>query len=169
MKKILSVLLISILLVTLTACGSEEKVKESDSNKNDAGAMTQEDINDRIYDSAMELTSIWNDYVTNIRDYAATGKDSIGQELDIEFLIENFKIDYAKLSDTKEFVNSLDSEHEQFKNAYNKAMEQLDIIYNSAITETPKPNEELSYNQNIELFKQYFDVVYNYAIELAFE
>lgn len=165
MKKYLSLLLVVIMVVTLTACGSNKKESNETNSNKDASSMTEEDINTEIYRSAMTLTSIWNDYIVNIRDYSEKGTDSIGQEVDIEFLIDNFKESYAKLEETKNFVNSLDSKHDKFKNAFNKSMEQLDIIYKGATSELPKANEKLSYRNNIDLFKQYFDVVYEYALD----
>lgn len=163
MKKYLGILFIAIIVIGLTACSSDKKENSGNNSNQNSNTTTEEDINSKIYNSGMALTSIWNDYITNIRDYSETGVNSIGQEIDIEFLINNFKDDYAKLEDTKKFVNSLDSKHDKFKNAFNKAIEQLDIIYKGATTELPKANVKLPYRSNIDLFKQYHDVVYEYA------
>lgn len=163
MKKYLGILFIAIIVIGLTACSSDKKENSGNNSNQNSNTTTEEDNNAKIYKAGMTLTSIWNDYIVNIRDYSETGVDSIGQVIDIEFLINNFKDDYAKLEDTKKFVNSLDSKHDKFKNAFNKAIEQLDIIYKGATTELPKANVKLPYRSNIDLFKQYHDVVYEYA------
>ncbi len=161
MKKICTILFSLLLIFNFTACGTskgEEKEKEP--------ALTKEEINSKIYNSAMELTTIWNEYITNIRDYAQMGTSNTGEALDIEFLLDNFKTDYQQVKKTEEFINTLPEEHETYQKAYLKAMEQLDIIYQEATTNPPKKEEKLSYQENIELFHQYFNTLYEYAIDL---
>ncbi len=161
MKKILSVLLILLTVVTITGCGKENK--ESENNKQNSSEMSKEEITEKIYSVNNDLTSFWNNVVIEVRYYAETGKNSIGEASDIDFIVSNMDKYYTKCVDNKKFIDSLSNDYSNIINSYDKAMEQAKIIYDNIKKETPKANSKLSYKENIELFHQYQDKFYELA------
>ena len=134
MKKLLCTLVALTCVINLTACGSSS---DSSSNLESTSAATSkadevdEDIN--LSSICSWVTSkIWNDGFCDICHYVESGKDAIGQEMDIEFTIDNLKIAYAKKDAYNDYIQSLDDsipEQAQLINAWNKMNEQIDILY----------------------------------------
>ena len=161
MKKRFKVLLFVLFFaLVLTGCGD----KEEGSKK--SKTMTREDIVDELHTVNNEITELWNEVICNVSWYSRTGTDSVGDELDIEFLIEHMDRYFNKVRDRKEFINGLSEEYNDIKDAYNKLLEQANIIYDELKKETPKPNVELSYRENISLFTQYQDYLWDVIMDL---
>ena len=165
MKKLTIFCILLVLCITLIGCDNKSNEKNNEQHDSES---TMKDVNLELYNTSLYLTGLWNDYITNIRDYAETGKSSIGQELDINFLIENFKLDFKKIDGYETFMNELNDDYSNLKTSFNMALEQLKIIYNESVSTIPIANKVLSYKSNIELFNQYFMSFYNDVIDLYF-
>lgn len=164
-NKIIFAFFIILSIYVLTGCGSKNS-SNSFSNididedgeeyiENDPSKMTKEEIESRLISISNDLTDLWNDVICEISWYSKTGKSSTGKTLDIDFVVNNSKKYYDQVIKDKEFIDKLGDDYSDIKEAYDKAVEQATIIYDNIQKETPKPNEQLSYMDNIDLFNQY--------------
>lgn len=179
MKKLLCTLVALTCAINLAACGSNS---DSSSKSEASTASTSTFVSSEATSKADEVeedidlpticnwatSKIWNDGFCNIYHYVESGKDSIGQEMDIEFTVYNLKIAYEKKDAYNDYIQSLDDsvpEQAQLINAWNKMSEQIDILYEKVTTEPPRPADK-TYEFKYSLFKQYFDTFYSLCFEI---
>ena len=108
---------------------------------------------------------IWNDGIFTVKMYSERGTNSIGQQIDIDFCIENLKLAYSKKDEYNEVIHALDDsipEQNQLIVSWDKAIEQADILIDKITTETPMPQDE-SYVLETDLFFQYYDSFRDYC------
>ena len=181
MKKLLCTLVALTCVLNLTACGSSSDSSSNletttasaiaSSESTSAATSKVDEVDEDINLSSIcswVTSKIWNDGFCNIYHYVESGKDAIGQEMDIEFTIDNLKIAYAKKDAYNDYIQSLDDsipEQAQLINAWNKMNEQIDILYKKVTTELPRPADK-TYEFKYSLFKQYFDTFYDLCFEI---
>ena len=150
MKKYLMII-VSILLVAFlfSACGKSTDSSKSKETKKQESKMSLSEVKS-------DATKLWNEVICEVSWYSGNGTSSTGKALDIDFVIENMDKYYNKLKDDKEYIDSLGDEYSDIKSAFEKMLDKATIICDHLRTETPKPNEELSYRDEIDLFHQYY-------------
>ena len=158
MKKFFTIVLVCSLLFLLAGCNKDEV--ESNNVPNE---LSEEEITYRLQEIANDLTDVWNNVINEVKWYAEDGTNSVGEELDIEFLIDRMDVYYDKIKEDKKFIDQLSDDYSNFKDSFNKAYEQAIKIYDEIKQETPVANSELSYLSDIELFSQYYMAFYNDA------
>lgn len=121
----------------------------------------------KLQDISNDVTKLWNEVFVEARDYAKTGKSSTGDPLDIDFVIANMDKYYNKVTEDKEYMDSLGDEYSDIKLAFDKLYDKATIIYNNLKEETPVANQPLSYADEIDLFQQYHTYFYDAVNELA--
>lgn len=162
MKKLLCTLTALTCIVSVTACGSSSSSSESvttqATTQAEATTPTEIDITlSSVY--GWVVGEMWNDGLCDISWYVENGTNSVGGELDIDFLLDNLKYSYEKKPKYDEYMKSLDTSignQAQLVNAWNKLSEQIDILYSKVSAEKPRPKDD-TYDFNTDLFKQYFD------------
>lgn len=102
---------------------------------------------------------IWNDGIHTVESYAKNGTDTAGQQIDIDFCIDNLVIAYGDKEKYGAVVHALDdsiTEQNQLITAWDKMIEQADMLIEKAKSEKPEPNDE-NYAFDTDLFFQYMD------------
>lgn len=168
MKKLICILTVLSCLTMLAACESDDDDSPKKSKSKAVSSQSQtSDI--KLSDVVNWATGdIWNKGFCDIYHYVEDGKGSTGQQLDIEFTVENLKIAYEKKEEYNDYIHSLDgsiSEQAQLINAWDKMCGEMDALYTKATNETPKAADP-SYEFNTDLFKQYFDVFYSLGTKI---
>lgn len=125
--------------------------------------MTDEE---RLDDVLSDATELWNNVICEVSHYSSTGKSSTGSALDIDFVIQNMDDYFTKLKEDKSFVDGLGEEYENLISAFDNMCDKADSIQEHLKEETPSPNTELSYKEDIELFEQYFRYFYDVVTEM---
>ena len=153
MKKLL-ILIIAALL--FTSCGTQ--TKSNSKNKANNKAAEQSEITlDEVYNWLGG--DIWNKGFCDIYHYVEDGKGATGNDIDIEFTVDELKVSMEKKDKYEQFILSLDEsvpENAQIIKAWKKLSEQMDILYNKVISETPRPKDP-DYEFNTDLFSQYLN------------
>lgn len=127
-----------------------------------------EDPVQKLQDISNDVTKLWNEVFVEARDYAKTGKSCTGDPLDIDFVIANMDKYYNKVTEDKEYMDSLSDEYSDIKLAFDKLYDKATIIYNNLKEETPVANQPLAYADEIDLFQQYHTYFYDAVNELAY-
>lgn len=102
---------------------------------------------------------IWNDGIHAVESYAKNGTDTAGQQIDIDFCIDNLVIAYGEKEKYDAVVHALDDsiiEQKQLITAWDKLIEQADMLIEKAKSEKPEPNDE-NYGFDTDLFFQYMN------------
>ena len=163
-------------IAMLVSCGDDEESSSRKKKKADSSSAISVSSEASSMESSIKLTDVsewatgdlWNDGFCDIYHYVESGKNSVGDDMDIEFTVDNLKITMEKRGEYDAFIHTLDDsvpEQAQLINAWDKMMEQTDILYQKAISDTPRPSDE-TYEFNTDLFKQYFDTFYELSYEI---
>ena len=115
--------------------------------------------------SSWMTSDIWNDGIFTVKMYAERGTNSVGQQIDIDFCIENLKLAYSKKDEYNEVIHALDDsipEQKQLIASWDKAIEQADALIEKITTETPQPQDE-TYVLDTDLFFQYSNSFRDYC------
>lgn len=171
MKKIIAaVCILAVSTSLMTAC-SVKTTTPTQAQETQAAtqATTTAEVDpvQKLQDISYDVTKLWNEVIVEARDYAKTGKSSTGDPLDIDFVIANMDKYYNKVTEDKEYIDSLSDEYSDIKLAFDKLYDKATIIYNNLKEETPVANQPLSYADEIELFQQYHTYFYDAVNELA--
>ena len=142
-------IIICVVMATLVFTSCSKSTKSSKKQKqDDVKALTQ---------VSNHMTELWNEVICEASWYAGNGTGATGQALDIDFVILNMDKYYNKVKDDKVIIDNLGEEYSDIKTAFYKAFDKATIICDHLREETPKPNEKLSYKDEIDLYKQYSD------------
>ena len=176
MKKIIAaVCILAVSALLMTACSvTTTTPTQAQATQAATQATTQatttaaeEDPVQKLQDISNDVTKLWNEVFVEARDYAKTGKSCTGDPLDIDFVIANMDKYYNKVTEDKEYMDSLGDEYSDIKLAFDKLYDKATIIYNNLKEETPVANQPLSYADEIDLFQQYHTYFYDAVNELA--
>lgn len=101
------------------------------------------------------VTKIWNDLFCDVTHYIGDGKNSVGEEFDLEYAIHRAD-ELMKERDTyNEYILSLNGdEYEEIKYIWNKLIAEIDNMYEKIKTEPPKASDD-TYNFNVDKFMKY--------------
>ena len=159
MKKILFFVVCCLLLV---GCDNNEVT----GNNDNPNTMTEEQIIDKLIETKNWITTVWNNGICEIKWYLETGTNSVGQTMDVDFVVQVFNDDYKKKDEYINFINLLNDDYALIKTSFNNAIEQADIIIEKVNLITPQPNTQTDYQENITLFNQYFSTFYDKVVDL---
>jgi len=162
MKKILFLVVCCFLLI---GCGNDDVTSGKDVDPN---TMSTEQISEKIMEIYNWLTTVRNTGINEISWYIGTGTNSVGETMDIDFVIQVFNEHYQKKNEYVDFINLLNDDYSLLKTSFTKAIEQADIIIEKVNLTTPQPNTKTDYQENIDLFNQYHTTFYNKVIELYY-
>ena len=164
----------------LTSCGSDDESSGTKKKKTDSSSAisvsSEASSKEKDKESSIKLTDVakwatgdlWNDGFCDIYHYVESGTNAVGDDMDIEFTVNNLKLTMEKRSEYDAFIHTLDDsvpEQAQLISAWDKMMEQTDILYQKVLSETPRPADE-TYEFSTDLFKQYFDTFYKLSYEI---
>ena len=144
MKKLLFLVVCCLILV---GCGNNDVNNEKDVNQD---TMSTEQISEKIMEIYNWLTTVWNTGISEISWYIGTGTNSVGETMDIDFVIQLLKEHYQKKNEYVDFINSLNDDYSLLKTSFTKAIEQADIIIEKVNLTTPQPNTKTDYQENID-------------------
>ena len=145
-KRVLFLFIIMLSGILLVGCGN---------NNSSPKEMTKEEIINKLHSIRNDLTDLWNEVICEVSWYTSNGTSSIGEPLDIDFVLSHAKEYYDKVIKNKEFVDNLSDEYSNIIDAYDKAIDKATIIYNKIMEEKPVANSTPSYKDDISLFQQY--------------
>ncbi len=171
MKKVLICLSAIVLCFMLVGCGKGENSNSNSGTSkqdNDAKELTKEEIAEKLYSINNDLTDLWNEVICEVSWYTSYGTSSIGEPLDIDFVVSHAKEYYDKVIKNKEFVDNLSDEYSNIIDAYDKAVDKATIIYNKIMEEKPVANSTPSYKDDISLFQQYQNYFYEKVTEMYY-
>ena len=175
MKKIIAaVCILAVSALLMTACSvttttptQTQATQAATQATTQATTTAEEDPVQKLQDISNDVTKLWNEVFVEARDYAKTGKSCTGDPLDIDFVLANMDKYYNKVTEDKEYMDSLGDEYSDIKLAFDKLYDKATIIYNNLKEETPVANQPLSYADEIDLFQQYHTYFYDAVNELA--
>lgn len=164
MKKFFMLCAVCCMCLCLFGCGKKDNVDDVDVNN-----MSDEQIVDKLVSTNNWLTSVWNDGICDISHYLNSGTNSVGEAMDVEFVLQILNDKYAQKDEQLKFVNSLDdTKYSLIKTSFIKAIEQADIIVEKVNKDIPKPNTTTDYQENITSFSQYQSTFYDKVMDLYF-
>lgn len=164
MKKIvIMILVIGISIVNLTACGESKDNDKDIVPEESIAEMKPEEITHRLNDIMNDSTDIWNHVICDLSHYAYNGTDSCGREFDIEFMIQTMDTYYDPFIVDKEFVDDLGEEYANVIVAFDNMYDMAISIHDHLEQEIPIAGEPLPYEDEIDLFWQYY-VAFSNAI-----
>jgi hypothetical protein len=102
-----------------------------------------------IYDYV--VIDLWNDGFNNIKDYLNTGKDSCGQDLDIELTKSELSKAMKKKPEYDQYINNLGDEYSDIKIIWGKLSPEADKLFAQIEGNTT--------SLNVDFFRQYMDVL----------
>ena len=166
MKKLLSIAICMLIAAGMfVGCSKSSKSSEKADSDKTITDVTKPTKAKTLTGVSNDATELWNEVICEVSHYSTAGKSASGKTLDIDFVISNMDKYLDKVKEDKEYIDSLGDEYNDIKNAFDKMLDKAIIICNHLKEETPKPNTPLSYKDDIDLFKQYFDYFYKAAIE----
>ncbi len=136
MKKLLCVIMALSCVTMFASCRSDD---DNGVSKVDTVSSQAQTSDVKLMDVVNWVTlDIWNKGFCDIYHYVENGKDSTGQELDIDFTVDNLKIAYKKNEEYNEFIHSLDDsidEQAQLIKAWDKMYEEMDTLYDKVVSD----------------------------------
>ena len=136
----------------------------NDSDSGSASSAEKSDL-DKISEVNNWLSGdIWNKGICDMSWYYTNGTNSVGETMDADFTIEQFKKAYAKRAEYDAIMNDVSDEYSDLKEYYSKIMGQVAILYSQIIAKgTNRDGNGLDtglYNQYYEAFDDRFSELY---------
>lgn len=144
-KKVLMLIPLAILSLNITACGGKSnetnEAQQVQNTVSEATSVMQEEVETKetqetvsAEDMLFEINNwvvgdVWNSGFCDFYHYEEDGTSSTGENIDIEFALEQFKKNYEKKIEYDDYIHSLPSEYEEIQNIWDKLMEESDILY----------------------------------------
>lgn len=101
------------------------------------------------------VTEIWNEVFCNISFYVATGTNSTGGKLDIEYTINKADNLMKQRDEYNDYINSLEGEeYSQIKYIWEKLIGEIDRMYSRIKEETPREKDN-TYKFDTGSFSEY--------------
>lgn len=115
-----------------------------------------EDVKDKILETSNWVVGeIWNNGFILIRDYADSGKDPTGADIDIDFAMEAFEDSMLKKQEYDDFIQGLQGEeYDKLKQYWDKLSPEIDSLY-TTYKDNPLTANDSDYPLNTDLFVQY--------------
>lgn len=107
------------------------------------------------------VTNMWNKCVDPIYWYTVDGTGVNGVAINIDNVLNDCDTYYNEYQTKKSDITSLDDKYSDFKETYAKISEQIDIIYPKIKANKPVAEENVDYEENMELFYEYQVKLYN--------
>jgi hypothetical protein len=102
------------------------------------------------------ISDIWNDGFIDVSWYMGSGTSSTGQNLDIDFTIQQLGKAITKKKEYDTYMNSLDTKYDSLKQIWTKLSGEIDSLYKEIEGSPPQANVKNS-NFNTGILKQYMD------------
>lgn len=100
------------------------------------------------------VSDLWNAGFVDVSSYIHTGTSSTGQDLDVEFTVDQLGNSLTKKAEYDEYVKNLDDKYAQAKKIWTKLSEEADRLYQHIQDNPPKANDASS-NFDAGKFNQY--------------
>lgn len=100
------------------------------------------------------VSDLWNAGFVDVSSYIHTGTSSTGQDLDVEFTVDQLGNTMTKKAEYDEYVKSLDEKYAQAKTIWTKLSDEADRLYQHIQDHPPKANDT-SFNFDAGKFNQY--------------
>ena len=106
------------------------------------------------------ISDIWNDGFCDISHYLSNGKNSIGESMDIDFIVQQLKKKMEQKQHYDEFINKLDNQN--IKDIWAKLSPEIDRLFEIVTTNTLTPESSIAFDTGI--FVQYRNAFSDYPV-----
>lgn len=109
------------------------------------------------------ISDVWNEGFVDIHSYMNSGTGSTGQNLDINFTVEQLAKTMDKKKEYDSYIAGLDSKYDSLKQVWTKLSSETDRLYSLVQQNPPKANDTTAkfdtgiFNQYLEAFEKEVD------------
>ena len=108
---------------------------------------------------------MWNKCVDPVYWYTVDGTGVNGVDIDIDSVLNDCDNYYNEYKTRHSEIINLSDEYSDFKEIYSKISEQIEIIYPKIKANKPVSQEQVDYEDNMEIFYDYQVRLYNLVKE----
>ena len=157
-KRFFSIIILLLCFTLIVGCGKSDNKEVNDNvdnSSNTSEGLTRKQIYNRLDKIYSDTVELWNNVFCEVDWYTSYGTSSIGEELDIDYVLAHAKEYYDTVIKNKDFVNTLNDDYNEVKAVYEKIVDKATIIYNNIMNEKPVANQKISYRNELDLYGEY--------------